>query len=121
MSEEENIDPAPKSNDTPEDVNENSLQEQGIEQSKTQSENMETHAHILNKAPGNGWKHYFFEFLMLFFAVFCGFLAENGREQLRDNRREKEYIYSIVQDLKSDTLQSEIILLYLRRKSEGID
>ena len=37
---------------------------------------METHAHDLHKVPGHGWKHYFWEFLMLFLAVFCGFLAE---------------------------------------------
>jgi hypothetical protein len=29
-------------------------------------QNMETHAQHLHKAPGQGWKHYFFEFLMLF-------------------------------------------------------
>jgi hypothetical protein len=38
MNGEENIDQTPKSNDTPEDVNENASQEQAIEQSKTQSE-----------------------------------------------------------------------------------
>jgi hypothetical protein len=30
---------------------------------------METHAHDLHKAPAHGWKHYFFEFLMLFLAL----------------------------------------------------
>ena len=82
---------------------------------------METHAGHLHHVPGKKIGHYFFEFLMLFLAVFCGFLAENWREQLRDHQREKEYMRSIVQDLKSDTLQSAKILLYLRRKSAGID
>ena len=45
MNGEENIDQVPKSNDTPEDVNENASQEHAIEQSKTQSENMEVHHH----------------------------------------------------------------------------
>ena len=27
--------------------------------------------------PRKKWTHYFWEFLMLFLAVFCGFLAEN--------------------------------------------
>ncbi len=86
-----------------------------------EAEKMETHADHLHRVPGKKIWHYFFEFLMLFLAVFCGFMAENWREQLQEHRREKEYIYSIVQDLKSDTLQSAKILMYLRRKSEGID
>ena len=73
MSEDENIDQVPKNNDTPEDVNENTSQDQAIEKSKTNSENMEVHAHDLHKAPGHGLKHYLFEFLMLFLAVFAGF------------------------------------------------
>ena len=63
---------------------------------------METHAQELHKAPGHGWKHYFFEFFMLFLAVFCGFLAENWREHIVEQEREKQYIESLVADLKSD-------------------
>src|SRR5436190_20694863 len=68
-----------------------------------QTENMETHAHHLHKAPGHGWKHYIFEFIMLFFAVFCGFLAENFREQQVDKKRATEYVNSFYNDLKTDT------------------
>lgn len=66
------------------------------------STNMEVHAQDLHKAPGHGWKHYFFEFFMLFLAVFCGFLAENIREHQVENAREKEFIKSMVEDLKDD-------------------
>ena len=83
--------------------------------------NMETHANHLHHAPGKKIGHYFFEFLMLFLAVFCGFIAENWREQLRDHQREKEFMHSLVEDLKSDTLQSGNILMQLRGKSIGID
>ena len=48
---------------------------------------METHAHDLHKAPGHGWKHYLFEFVMLFLAVFCGFLAENIREHRMEDEK----------------------------------
>ncbi|MFI5187413.1 MAG: hypothetical protein ACHQF0_11845 [Chitinophagales bacterium] len=65
---------------------------------------METHAQHLHKAPGKKWTHYLFEFLMLFLAVFCGFLAENQREKMVENRREKEYIVSMVEDLKNDSV-----------------
>ena len=121
MSEEKNKDHVLESNNNPEDVNEIASQELGIEQSKTQSENMEVHAHDLHKAPGKKIWHYFFEFLMLFLAVFCGFIAENWREQLQEHRREKEFIHSIVEDIKSDTLQSNRTLLQLKRIKSGID
>ena len=37
---------------------------------------MEVHAHT--HTARKKWTHYFWEFLMLFFAVFCGFLAEKA-------------------------------------------
>ena len=89
--------------------------------SKQETETMETHAYHLHRAPGKKIWHYFFEFLMLFLAVFCGFIAENWREQLREHRREKEFIRSIVEDIKSDTLHSNRTLLQLKRIKSGID
>jgi len=67
------------------------------------TENMEIHADHLHKAPGKNFWHYLFEFLMLFLAVFCGFLAENQREKMVEHRREKEYIVSMIEDLKNDS------------------
>jgi hypothetical protein len=49
------------------------------------------------------WKEYFLEFLMLFLAVFLGFVAENIRETYIERHREKEYIASFIQNLRSDT------------------
>ena len=73
---------------------------------------METHANHLHKAPGKNFWHFFFEFFMLFLAVFCGLLAENWREQFVDRKHEKEYMKSMVEDLQSDTavIQSQIDL-----------
>lgn len=68
-----------------------------------ETENMEVHAHDLHKAPGQGWKHYLFEFLMLFLAVFCGFLAENWREHIVERQREKVLMKSMRKDLRADT------------------
>ena len=68
-----------------------------------ETENMETHAQDLHKAPSHGLKHYLFEFLMLFLAVFCGFLAENFREHRVEQERGKQYILSFCEDLKADT------------------
>jgi hypothetical protein len=85
------------------------------------TKNMEVHAHDLHKAPGKGWKHYLFEFLMLFLAVFCGFLAENFREQKVENHREKEYIKSYVEDLEQDTAQLAQIIVSVTQKIQYRD
>ena len=62
---------------------------------------MEVHAHT--HTPRNKWTHYLWEFLMLFLAVFCGFLAELQLEHKVEKSREKQYMKSMVEDLKADT------------------
>ena len=62
---------------------------------------MEVHAHT--HTPRKKWTHYFWEFLMLFLAVFCGFLAENQREHMIEHQREKKYMESLFEDLQQDT------------------
>jgi hypothetical protein len=57
------------------------------------------HAHTERKK----WTHYFWEFLMLFLAVFCGFMAENFREHQIEHNREKQYMISLIADLENDT------------------
>lgn len=69
---------------------------------------METHAHHLHKAPSHGWKHYFFEFLMLFLAVSLGFFVENQREHYVEHQRANEFAKSLVQDLQNDTTSINI-------------
>ena len=51
---------------------------------------MEVHAHT--HTARKKWTHYFWEFLMLFLAVFCGFLAEYQLEHKIEKDREKEYM-----------------------------
>ena len=63
---------------------------------------MEVHAHT--HTPRKKWTHYFWEFLMLFLAVFCGFLAEYQLEHIIEHQREKKYAKSLYEDLKVDTL-----------------
>jgi hypothetical protein len=70
---------------------------------------MEVHAHSQNHGKKT-WKQYFWEFLMLFLAVFCGFLAENLREHEVDRAREKQYIHSIAEDLHSDIYMLDSII-----------
>src|SRR5262245_36830660 len=62
---------------------------------------MEVHHHSNHEK--RKWTHYLWEFLMLFLAVFCGFLAENFREHLVEKKREKQYMVALIEDLKEDT------------------
>jgi hypothetical protein len=84
-------------------------------------ENMEVHKHPHHVTHKKKWGEYLLEFTMLFLAVFLGFLAENLREQTVEHHREKEYIQSLVEDLKSDTLQANEVLVKLNNRSIGID
>lgn len=61
---------------------------------------MEVHHHA--HTARNKWTHYFWEFLMLFLAVFCGFLAEYQLEHKIEKDREKQFINSLVADLQDD-------------------
>lgn len=65
-------------------------------------ENMEVHHHAHHGGKKN-WKSYFWEFLMLFLAVFCGFLAEWELEHIIERNREKEFMESMVIDIKTDS------------------
>ncbi len=73
---------------------------------------MEVHAHTPDPDPSTSsghrgrkkWTHYLWEFLMLFLAVFCGFLAENLREHKIERDKEKEFMKSMLYDLQRDSL-----------------
>jgi hypothetical protein len=65
---------------------------------------MEVHHHS-HTEPVHGtsrkkFTHYLWEFLMLFLAVFCGFLAENQREHMVEHQREIKYMNSLIKDLR---------------------
>ena len=59
------------------------------------------HAHTARKK----WTHYFWEFLMLFLAVFCGFLAEYQLEHKIEKERARKYMYDMIENLKYDTIR----------------
>jgi len=70
-----------------------------------ETENMEVYHHAHDPAAPHhkkNWKSYFWEFLMLFLAVFCGFLAEYQLEHKIERDREKVYIKNMYEDLKDD-------------------
>jgi hypothetical protein len=81
---------------------------------------MEVHAHS-HPSTSSGhrkkWTHYFWEFLMLFLAVFCGFLAEYQLEHKIEKDREKQFMRSMVEDLKSDTV---MLIKNIKQRHEKI-
>ena len=104
----------------PSDNRELETASQPLTDSKTQPPSMETHAHHLHKAPGKKWTHYLFEFLMLFLAVFCGFLAENFREHVVEKERAIQYIKSLYEDLKTDTARISFNINFDDEKLSGL-
>ena len=87
---------------------------------------MEVHAHTHTSDPDSHrgrkkFTHYLWEFLMLFLAVFCGFLAENFREKQVEHHREKEYMRSLVQDMNADIKEIEVNLELGAMVAEKLD
>src|SRR5690242_7727917 len=80
---------------------------------------MEVHHHSHHGK--KNWTEYLWEFLMLFLAVFCGFLAENQREHYVEHQREKQYIHSMIEDVTTDTLNLDVVIDGLIRKSSQLD
>ncbi len=73
---------------------------------------MEVHAH--SHHPKRKWTHYLWEFLMLFLAVVCGFQAENQREHLIEHKREKQFMITLLEDLKIETASMDSLEVTLR-------
>jgi hypothetical protein len=87
---------------------------------------MEVHQH--SHPPDSGlhrgkkkWNHYFWEFLMLFLAVFCGFLAEYQLEHKIERDREKKFIQTFIEDLKSDTTAIRENIAFRQNKMKAMD
>ncbi|HLG41046.1 MAG TPA: hypothetical protein VI461_15300 [Chitinophagaceae bacterium] len=72
---------------------------------KQATENMEVHHKHHHDPPGHkekAWKHYLFEFLMLFLAITAGFFIENQREHYVENKRAKDFAMLLIDDLYVD-------------------
>ncbi|RXK60819.1 hypothetical protein ESA94_10180 [Lacibacter luteus] len=85
---------------------------------------MEVHHHAHDPAAPHhkkNWKSYFWEFLMLFLAVFCGFLAEYQLEHKIEKQRAKEYALSLYRDLAADTVTNSRAIANLHTCISSID
>ncbi len=87
--------------------------------SKLQTETMEVHHHP--EVEKKGFKEYILEGLMIFLAVFMGFIAENLRERVADHEREQQYMESMVRDLALDTAALNAGFPVKEKRVEAID
>ncbi|HXS54624.1 MAG TPA: hypothetical protein VN726_00790 [Hanamia sp.] len=82
---------------------------------------MEVHHHPDLHHKKKNFKEYFLEFLMIFLAVTLGFFAENIRERVANNSKEKEFISSFKEDLISDTVALQNVIPENQRQFEKLD
>jgi hypothetical protein len=80
---------------------------------------MEVHQHT--HTARKKWYHYFWEFFMLFLAVTLGFIVENWREHTVEHRREKQFVRSMIEDLKFDTASLNGYMTDQKRALEAYD
>jgi len=83
-------------------------------------EDMEVHPHA-HAHGSKKWKDYVSEFIMIFLAVTAGFFAETLREHISDSRKEKEYMVSMLSDLREDTAQIAEVTASLFKNIRGQD
>ncbi len=81
---------------------------------------MEVHHHGHHEGKKN-LKSYFWEFLMLFLAVFCGSLAEYQLEHKIERDREKEYVESMIADMKDDASKIKKSVAFGTTQIAGFD
>ena len=72
------------------------------------------HSHTARKK----WTHYFWEFLMLFLAVFCGFLAENQREHMIEHQRAKALARNLYKEIYADSIAIQQKIAIRNKKEE---
>jgi hypothetical protein len=82
---------------------------------------MEVHHHTHHDHGKRNWKSYFWEFLMLFLAVFCGFLAEYQLEHKIEKDRERKFITLLSNDLQSDIDSIAAIRIHRIERTEQAD
>jgi len=80
---------------------------------------MEVHAHT--HPPRKKRIHYFWEFLMLFLAVLCGFFAEYQLEHRIEKDRAKELARSFYDELAGDAVAVNLAIENRVRKETAID
>ncbi|MFI5158834.1 MAG: hypothetical protein ACHQF4_08205 [Sphingobacteriales bacterium] len=82
---------------------------------------MEVHHHPQLEHKAKPWKEYMLEGMMIFLAVFMGFIAENIRETITNGEHVKQLAAQLVRDLKNDTTNLQENILYEKKLGKRID
>jgi len=77
---------------------------------------MEVHGHT--HTPRKKWTHYFWEFLMLFFAVTLGFFVENQREHYIEGQRAKQLAKNLYKEIYTDSIAVQQKIAIRNKKEE---
>ena len=80
---------------------------------------MEVHHHP--EVEKKGFKEYVLEGLMIFLAVFMGFIAENIREDYTEHRKAEAFAATMVSDLKEDTAKLKDYIAYYNFARMNVD
>ena len=78
-------------------------------QNTTDETKMEVYHHPQLDHKSKPWKEYLLEGFMIFIAVMMGFIAENIREDITNDQHVKQLTTRLMQDLKADTANLNII------------
>jgi hypothetical protein len=70
---------------------------------------MEVHHH--SHTSRKKWTNYLWEFVMLFLAVFCGFLAEYQLEHIIEKERAEKYLQSMLLDVRRNIKNLDSLLV----------
>src|SRR3954469_1707223 len=106
----------PENSDSGLNVTNDLIQDEAIH-----AENMEVHHQPDQIHKKKRWKEYFLEFLMIFLAVTLGFLAENLREHISEQKRAEVFAQSLNADFKADTSSLHQLIFYTSEKIRMID
>jgi hypothetical protein len=96
-------------------------QETEIVEPVHETQNMEVHHHSHSSHGKKNWKTYGWEFLMLFLAVFCGYLAEYFLEHRIEKEKGKQYVQSMIEDMKSDSAKIGKAFIGIEKQKSGLD
>ncbi len=82
--------------------------------------NMDVH-HQAHQEGKKNWKSYVWEFLMLFFAVFFGFLAQNFLEHTLEKEKGNQYVRSMIEDIISDSTKINRTFEFTKKQQLALD
>ncbi len=107
--------------DIPQIKEQDNIIEPTTDNSPLPTHDMEVHHHTHAGHHKKTWKDYAWEFLMLFLAVFCGFLAEYFLEHKIEKDKELQFVQSLTSDLQDDVAALDAMISVDRTAVRQLD